>query len=193
MDAGSDDDFRPFANECIWYYLVIVAVVIIIGWCLILVGCFGKECDPCIPKEARPWPTNLYGWHYSPANVIIYLIWTGVLLLYFWASNHVTCLEPVTDQQRNLFRAIYTAIMLFLLADFFLFFVVHNVMAALISNIFALILTLGVIGLYTSVDIDDAWYTVPLLLWICYRIYALLFIIYNNPPHVTMHYADVVL
>ena len=175
-----DEEFRPFDNDCIWYFIILAVATIIVAWIFVLVGCFAK-LDPCRDKCEQPWPLNLVTWEYAPQNVVIYILWSAAILFYLWGSNHATCIDTISDERRLIYRAIYAGVMLLMVADFLLFFVFHHVSGALTANILGLVLIIGAVFLYSEIDIDDGWAAVPLMLWFAYRSYTLYYIIGHNP------------
>lgn len=175
-----DNHISPFDNECVWYYLIVVSVGIIIAWAFILMGCFGDACK---------WPSNLRVWGFTTpfGNILIYLAWTVAMLMLMWAFFHSTCDDQATTEMRNIHRGIFLIIVVLAIVDFILFFLIHNVVSALVANVFSLAIVIGSIIMFSTIRDDTSWYCFPMLLWLCYRIYALMSILALNPYHPDMH------
>lgn len=191
MDAHSD----PFSSDCLWYYLIVVSAAIIVAWTFILIGCFSNPCKELQQvSEAEPaphlrWPANLQVWGPTTpmGNLLLYLVWTAVVLMLMWAFFHSTCDDAATNDMRNIHRGIFLVLMLLAIADFMLFFLIHNVVAALVANVFSLALVIGSIIMFSTLPDDDSWFAFPMLLWLCYRIYALMSVLALNPNHPEMN------
>jgi tryptophan-rich sensory protein len=104
-----------------------------------------------------------------------------------WAFFHATCDDQATNDMRNMHRGIFLVIILLAILDFALFFLIHNVSAALVANVFALALVIGTIVMFTTLRDDDSWFAFPMLLWLCYRIHTLVSILVLNPHHPDMN------
>lgn len=193
-----DENISPFDNNCIWYYIIVGFILLVIGWIFILIGCFNKHvpnkctdinnpdihtCEQCIDRCDQEWPLNLTTWGLGLQNIIIYLLWTGTVLLLFWGFFHATCRDMVTDDMKQLHRSSFLIILLLNVMDFALFFLFHNIMGSLVANIIALSLSIGMCVMFSTIKDDDSWYIFPMILWSSYRIYSLLYILDMNKGH----------
>jgi len=151
------NEFQP--NSCFLYYTIFALVLIMLTWVSILYGYSSEKVNSWIM------------WKYTAHGIVPYLFWTVAALLFTVAAFHGDCRNIIKDQL-YLYRFLFFTILILNILSFFLFFVQHNTRGALIAQIFILVLTLGLIFLYSGIDIDDAWYCYPYLVATIYFIYC---------------------
>jgi hypothetical protein len=147
----------------------------VLGWIVILVSWCSE------------WHRALCYWSWYPNHIVIYLAWSGALLIAFWGCVNATCDIEEDPLYANLYRAFFVLICLFTVADWFLFFAVRNFVGPIITNILALILTSALIVIFATRTPDDAWFLVPLALWLGYRIQALIYHVQHPPVAADTH------
>ena len=176
-------DFQ--ANSCFWYYGVLTIILIILGWACVLIGFPDREPIPGKKKSDLRWPANLHNWEYSIHSVIPYIIWSISLVLFGWGAYHADC-RDIPDQVIQIYRSFFLGIIVLDVLALFLFFILHNVIAALAAHIYSLVLIMGLIMLYSEIDVNDAWFAYPYFLWIIYFIYTTWFALNMNKNHAQM-------
>ena len=166
------------ANSCFWYYITLSIVLIILEWTVVLITYNDTTSD----KSELDWPSNLNMWDYFVNSLVIYIIWTATVLLFMWGAYHADC-RDIPGERVEIYRSLFLIIVILNLLSLFLFFVQHNIKATLIAQILILILVIGLIFLYTEIDIHDAWYTFPYMLITVYFIYGFWYALRMNTGH----------
>lgn len=152
----------------------------------ILIGYPERDPVPGKDKSELIWPGNIIMWEYSVHSVIPYLIWTATILFFMWGAYHADC-RDIPGTRVQIYRIIFSVIVILNILALFLFFVQHNIAAALAAEIFILILVIGLIFLYTEIDINDAWYAYPYMLVNIYFIYVGWYALRMNQGHPDVH------
>jgi hypothetical protein len=152
-------------TEPFWYYIMLIVVSMILVWYIVLQ-------NYCCQRWANKWI-------YSTNNIVSLTGWSLSIIVFMYGayqSDIYDTIGPIV----TLFRLLFGVIVFVNLLAVFLFYFVHDVIGALISYIYCLILIIGLIFLYTPYDILNAWLLIPYMLIIIYYIYSLLYIYNNN-------------
>lgn len=170
----------------IWYYGSIAILTLILGWAIILAGHSARDTDPDSDISDRGWPYNAKMWEYSIQGIIPHLFWTFSVILFAWGAYHVDN-ETVIPENRILFRAVFVLIMILNLMSILLFYVFHNIIGALVAEIFILVSVIGLIMLISEKHVEDAWFTYVYMLWTVYAIYFTWYALSHNQNNPDVH------
>ncbi|CAH6419665.1 Hypothetical protein HVR_LOCUS739 [uncultured virus] len=179
----ADENFG--ATPCFWYYGILVLILIIVGWVSILIGYTEREANPYVPKYQRGWPANANTSEYYVHSIIPYIVWTFFLLMFAWGAYHADC-RDLSGERVQIYRIAYLTVIVLDVLALFLFFIQHNVIAALVAHVLGLALLIGLIMLYSEINVADAWFAYPYLLYLTFFIYFFIYIIRMNANHPDM-------
>lgn len=170
---------------CYWYYFVLSAILLILAWVFFLIGYADRTNPDGRDRSLLGWPSNLHMWEYAIHSLIPYIIWTIVAFMFTYACFFIDC--NTSNANNTLYKLFYTGAVVLNVLGFFLFYIQHNIIGALISFIFSMIFVFVLIFMFTSIDVDYAWICFPYFAFLLYFIYLLgyAFFVNRNNPTVT--------
>lgn len=150
-----------------WYYGALTGAAILLFWGLSL------------PKyNTRGWPNNLNMWEYAIHSLIPYIIWTLTAILFLWGAYRADLL--VTGNTELIYRILYAALLVFSILAILLFFWAKSLWWTLIFAILTAIVGIILLGMFSQIDVINAWLGFPYILMVMYFIYIIWYAIWMN-------------
>jgi len=172
----------PEFDFCFVYYVIAIVLLFVVGWGIILLGYPSRKNRINVDKSELGWPSNIEMWEYSIHSTIPYIIWTISVLLLMWGAFRADCREA--DHPRvQIYRFFFRTLIVFNISSFFTFFIAHNLIATLYLQSMILAITIGLIFIYSEINVNDAWLFYPYLLFTVYFIYLVYYANIMNKSH----------
>jgi hypothetical protein len=165
-------------DTCYWYYFVLSALLLILAWIFFLLGYADRTNPDGRDRSLLGWPANLYMWEYAIHSLLPYIIWTIFAFMFTYASFFIDC--KINDGNNTIYKLFYTGAVVLNVLGFFLFYLQHNIIGALIAFIFAMIFVFVLIYLFTPINTDYAWLSFPYFAFLLYFMYVLGYAFFSN-------------
>ncbi len=174
-------------GTCLWYYIIPAGITLFIIWAIILAGYQDRDVknNKIVGNEEwKSWPSNLKLPEYFAHNILPYFLWTLCLFMFTYGAYNIDC--EIDTSVGTFYKELFILVNIMTIFGFVYFFLLYNVISAIIVNVIALVTLAGMIFIVSGNSVEAAWFLYPYVLWTSYFIYVMYYIYKHNQTHPQM-------